>query len=225
MKINEAKEKVLDELIKYAVEEAAKELIEEVPEPEEVEFSKEHEEKMKELFKQYSKKKKASVSGNIKRMSVIAAVLIAMMGISIASVQAWRVRFMNFVMHITDTNTEIRYAEPEESGDTYQTEDVKLGYIPSGFTLSESRDGGEKLYLKFANGEQAFVLRIRIGDSIMNVDTEDADSKKIKVGEKEIFLTEKDDNYTLSWSQKEKTYMLNGNMHEEELLKIAEKIE
>lgn len=225
MRIDEAKERALDDLIKYAVNEAAKEMAEEMPEPKKVEFSKEHEEKMKKLFKQYSKKKKASFRGNIKKVIIIAAVLTAMLGVSLVSVQAWRVRFINFVMHITDTNTEIRYAEPEESGDTYQTEDVKLGYIPSGFTLSESRGGREKLYLKFANEEQAFALRIRIGDSIMNVDTEDADTRKIKVGDKEIFLTEKDDNYTLSWSQSEKAYTLNGNMPEEELLKIAEKIE
>lgn len=60
MKIDEAKEKALDELIKLVVDKAAKELIEEMPEPENVEFSKEHEKKMKKLFKQYFKKKRAS---------------------------------------------------------------------------------------------------------------------------------------------------------------------
>ena len=55
MKINEIKDKTLDNLLYYAAQEASKELVDEMPAPESVEFSYEHERKMKKLFKNSKK--------------------------------------------------------------------------------------------------------------------------------------------------------------------------
>lgn len=83
MKINEIKDKTLDNLLYYAAQEASKELVDEMPAPESVEFSYEHKRKMKKLFKN---SKKISTKSYLKRASTIVAVFIIISGISIASV-------------------------------------------------------------------------------------------------------------------------------------------
>ena len=221
MKINEIKDKTLDNLLYYAAQEASKELVDEMPAPESVEFSYEHERKMKKLFKN---SKKISTKSYLKRASAIVAVFIIISGISIASVQAWRIRFLNFIMHITESNTELRYKENDTESSSYSADDVNLEYVPNGFKLSESRNSSGKIYLRFENKNLTFSLYIRQLDSTLNVDTENADAKVIKLNGKDAFITEKGDIIAIIWNSETKSFALSGNLSEEEIIKIAENI-
>lgn len=221
MKINELKDKTLDNLLYYAAQEASKELVNEMPEPERVEFSDEHKKKMEKLFK---KQKRVPIKSYLRRISAIVAVLIVLSGISIASVQAWRIRFLNFVMHINESNPELRYKENDTEGNFYSAEDVNLEYVPGGFKLSESRNNNGKIYLRFENGDLTFSLYIRQIDSTLNVDTENAGAKVIKLNGKDAFLTEKGDIISLLWNNDMHSFALSGNLSENEIVKIAENI-
>ena len=221
MKINEIKDKTLDNLLYYAAQEASKELVDEMPAPESVEFSYEHKRKMKKLFKN---SKKISTKSYLKRASAIVAVFIIISGISIASVQAWRIRFLNFIMHITESNTELRYKENDTESSSYSADDGNLESVPNGFKLSESRNSSGKIYLRFENKNLTFSLYIRQLDSTLNVDTENADAKVIKLNGKDAFITEKGDIISIIWNSETKSFALSGNLSEEEIIKIAENI-
>ena len=205
MKINELKDKTLDDLLYFAAQEASKELVDEMPAPKSVEFSDEHKKKMEKLFK---KQKRTPIKSYLRRILAIAAVLIVVSSISIASVQAWRIRFLNFIMHISESNTELRYKENDTEGNSYSAEDVNLEYVPSGFKLSESRNNNGKIQI----------------DSTLNVDTEDATAKEIKLNGKDAFLTEKGDIISLLWNNEMNSFTLSGNLSEDEIVKIAENI-
>lgn len=221
MKINELKDKTLDDLLYFAAQEASKELVDEMPAPKSVEFSDEHKKKMEKLFK---KQKRTPIKSYLRRILAIAAVLIVVSSISIASVQAWRIRFLNFIMHISESNTELRYKENDTEGNSYSAEDVNLEYVPSGFKLSESRNNNGKIHLRFENEDLTFSLYIRQIDSTLNVDTEDATAKEIKLNGKDAFLTEKGDIISLLWNNEMNSFTLSGNLSEDEIVKIAENI-
>ena len=168
--------------------------------------------------------KKISTKSYLKRASTIVAVFIIISGISIASVQAWRIRFLNFIMHITESNTELRYKENDTESNSYSADDVNLEYVPNGFNLSESRNSSGKIYLRFENKNLTFSLYIRQLDSTLNVDTENADAKVIKLNGKDAFITEKGDIISIIWNSETKSFALSGNLSEEEIIKIAENI-
>lgn len=127
-------------------------------------------------------------------------------------------------MHITESNTELRYKENDTESSSYSADDVNLEYVPNGFKLSESRNSGGKIYLRFENKNLTFSLYIRQLDSTLNVDTENADAKVIKLNGKDAFITEKGDIISIIWNSETKSFALSGNLSEEEIIKIAENI-
>lgn len=96
--------------------------------------------------------------------------------------------------------------------------------MPNGFKLSESRNSSGKIYLRFENKNLTFSLYIRQLDSTLNVDTENADAKVIKLNGKDAFITEKGDIISIIWNSETKSFALSGNLSEEEIIKIAENI-
>lgn len=95
-------DKILDDIIDEAASIAAENLGKNIPEPEAAVFSKEHENAMQKIFRKERKKlffKK--VTKYSKCAAVFFIVVIIMSGITVFSVEAWRVKVMNFIMAIS----------------------------------------------------------------------------------------------------------------------------
>ncbi len=219
MKANDFKNKAIDDMLKYAFQEANAELIDEMPQCEEVEFSKEHEDKMRKLFAGKVRRMKY-----IKRIFMIAAVMVILFSISVMSVQGWRASFMNFILSFTESNTELKYRDEAEDKNSYTVGDVTFEYLPSGFTLDSNKNQGKVIYVKFNKGNEYFETKIKESNPVANVDTEKAGAELLMINGAEVFVTQKDDNISVSWNNNLKTFELMGNIEREELLKIAENI-
>ncbi len=219
MNVDDIKNKAFEEMLKCAVNEANKELIDEMPPCEKVEFSKEHEAKMRKLFAGNVKRTKY-----VKRILIIAAVMIALFSVSIISVQGFRVKFMNFILSFTETNTELKYADESEDKNSYSVGDIDFAYIPEYLEFNSSRNQGKNICVKFNNNDKYIEIRIREIDAIANVDTEKADAELLMINGIETFITQKDDVIDLSWNNGTKAFELVGNIEREELIKIAENV-
>lgn len=225
MSNNKTLDKILDDIIEEAAIIAAENLGENMPEPEKVEFSKEHEEKMQNIFrKERNKLLFKKISKYSKRVAIFFIAFVIVSGVTIFSVEAWRIKIMNFIIEMNQTHSEIRFSEEITKGNAYKSNEITLGYIPEGFEL-ERRDvnvGG--IDLIFTRKENYFVFSMDDINSKMGIDTENASVRKTTVNGREAFYSSNDNVNILVWHDEEFVYKLSGKIEENEMVKIAENI-
>lgn len=207
----------------------AGELEEDIELPEgEIEFSAEHEAKMQKLFAaEYKRQRRKQLRTYASRAAVIfvAAVLVA--GVSIGSVEAWRVRVINFFQDRTEKYTEIKFTEsPVES---YSVNGITFGYIPEGYRLvGDYSKLGEYTSLEFQNNESSaitFKCKKVSPSYTKKLDTENAIVTEFEYRGCDAVKSIKAEVQMLVWYSSEKIYTLMCDIGEEELMKIADNID
>jgi len=225
MKEYDAVDKMLDALIEDAAILAAEELANELPEPEPVEFSKEHIRKMKAIFQKPQRKlKMAKIARYSRRAAVVLLVMILVSGATIFSVEAWRVQFLNFVISVTQTNTDI-VLTGENRGTSYRDDLIELNYIPSDFELTGDRKHAERIWLEFESSENYFGLAVRSGGGALSIDTENAFMQKMTINGCEAYLSVNENVTILVWHDTVYSYTLDGNIEENEIIRIAKNVQ
>ncbi|HBL82418.1 MAG TPA: hypothetical protein DD391_07465 [Clostridiales bacterium] len=218
-------EKLIDSMLEDIVPAVAEQRGRDIPEPEKnITFSPKHEEKMKKLFQKERRsvfKKKVAKYSKRAALFLVGAVLIS--GITIMSVEAWRVRVLNYFLNIAQERTEMKWTD-ENKGDSYATDEVALDYIPQGFQLERSVPKREGLSLTFRKDELNFHVNIYPLRGTLGFDTEDAEIKKVTINGAEGTLSIKKDLIILVWNDAESAYLISGNISEEEIIKIAENL-
>ena len=224
MKEFDALDILLDAVIKDATVLAIEELADELPEPEPVEFSKSHQRRMKAIFR--GPQRRLRMKRIVKYSQRIAVVLLVMILVSAAtvfSVEAWRIQFLNFVVSVSQTNTDISFTE-DDKGDSYSDDLITLGYIPDGFVLVESDSRIDYIVLGFMKNESFFRISMTNIDALISIDTENAKTQKTQVGKYEAFISTNDNATILVWHDTVYAYRLSGNIDEGEIIHIAENI-
>jgi hypothetical protein len=225
MSNNKTLDKILDDIIEKAAITAAENLGKNMPEPEKVEFSKEHEEKMRKIFKKERNKlffKK--ISKYSKRVAIFFLALAVVSGVTIFSVEAWRIKVMNFIIEMNQTHSEIKFSEEITKGNSYKSNEITLGYIPEGFELERRDVSAGGIDLIFTGKENYFVFSMDDINSKMGIDTENASVKKMTVNGREAFYSSNDNVNILVWHDEESSYTLSGKIEEKEIFRIAENI-
>ena len=191
-------------------------------------FSKEHEEKMKNMFRREKRKvafKKISKYSKGIAAGVVAVVIVS--GTAVFSVEAWRTKVMNFVFNDKTTHTEISFVENSE---TIIAGDIYFKYIPKGFEVIEEDVSRTSTDIVFHDGNTKISYQkalIRIEKSI---DTENAIVKDIKINGMEGIVSKKSDKIILVWHDEDYVYTMtssggNGPISEEEIVKMAQNTE
>lgn len=211
-------EKMMDALLKHAAEVAESELLDEATDETPVEFSARHEAQMEALFKSVRPEKPRLLRP--KRILVLVAALIMLFAVGTVALKP---TILNFFLKTSETNTEIRFGEEEPQGDTYETEDVTLGYVPAGMQMVESNRGETTTNLKFQNLNSYFQVRIQRRESTVNSDNENSNSQKVLIQGQKGFIQERDGNIFIIWTNELTQYTLFGNLTQDELLKNSRK--
>ena len=196
--------------------------------PENVEFSKEHIEKMERLFSE--ERKRQRIIRYRKYASRAAAVFVAgvfVTGVSVYSVEAWRVKFINFVLDRKPTHTEIRFSEQPLSN--YTVNGITLNYIPKGFYLvGDYSKTGEYTSLEFQNDKGrilGFTCHKVDSGLARKFDTEDSDVTEFIYKGFTAIKSIKSDIQILLWYDNNLIYSISCDLGEEELMKIADNID
>ena len=214
--------KVLDDLISYAGPIAIKEMADNMEEPEDVEFSKEHQKKMEHFFrKERNKLRFKKLSSYSKRVAACIFALIIVASVSVLSVEAWRIKFLNLIIDINQTYTDINLKENAAIGGAYHSDIVSLDYIPEGFKLEKSDMKENHTYLKFKKNEQYFNFTMDNADGSISVDTENANVKRIMINNQEAIYSSNENINILVWHDAKYFCELSGNISEKEIIKIA----
>lgn len=218
---NNNMDNLFEELLRESASLAVKELGEEIEPHPEIEFSKEHQEKMNKLFVRERRKIRARKIGV--HASKIAAVLVlvaVVSGVAVFNVDALRIRFLNMFTDTQPTNTEISFRE----GNSYSVGNVTIGFVPEGFEVENEKSTESMSYLKFRYDEDYFEIDIRNSYNNISIDTENAEAEKIEVNGLEILYSKKEDSTFLSCHMNEKVINISGNIDDGLMIEIIKDI-
>lgn len=189
--------------------------------PDEVEpyeFSKQHNRKMNRLFSKMRNNKYHKFTKNTIRILIAAAIILSMAATAFAVPQSREYIIRNLFDHssytISNTNNSLKIS------------DLKVGYIPDGFVLTNSlKDENIHMY-EYKNNDKFIVInKSNIGNKI-NFDTEKYNYEKLLINniEYNIYQT-KSNTYGIVWNNGLYTFDIDSNISKDEMLKIAEAIE
>lgn len=219
---NKTADKIFDILIEEAAVIADEHIGEKIIIPKEkVEFSKEHEEKMRKLFK--AEKSKIFYKRVLKHSVRAAGFILILLAVSIASifsVSAWRVKFLNFVFDSEKPNTDFQFGDMK--GSNYSDDELMFGYIPEGFELVKSSSNESSIYLKFENKDLYFSFSLKNIESKIGIDTENGKIEKLTINGYEAVYSENKNINALIWSNGEFAFTIIGDIPKEDIIKIAE---
>lgn len=217
---NEVFDKVLDMLIDEAANIVNEKDGEELKDETKIEFSTEHKEKMKKLFKKAKRDrigKKLVVYG--KRAACVCLVAIVLAGASICSVEAWRAKVLNFFFDEDAPNSDYNFSE---LGGTHYSDDyISLSYVPWGFEVEKSTITNRGFTLYFINEDSFFIISLKDLDVKSNLDTENAVVEFIDINGYEAICISKEDLNQVIWHNDEYSFYVAGNISKEEIIKIA----
>ena len=217
---NEAFEEALDLMINAAVKIVHEKESETLAQIEPIQFSSEHENRMKKLFDKINHKRKQSVFMLYsKRIACVLLVLFMLAGVSICSVNAWRTKFLNFFFDKNNPNSDFNYSALE--GTHYSDDNISLEYIPWGFEVKKCNVSDESIIVYFEKDALFFEVNINELYLHSNIDTENATVDDIEINGYKGILVIKAGLTQVLWCDDEFTFYVAGNISKEELLKIS----
>ena len=185
---------------------------------EEVDFSEIHKKKMNRLFaKQKNKENIICISRITKKIAIVLFLFITISFTLIFSVQAWRAKFLNYIMEKTDSYIEFDF----DVKNSYSNDRVNLLYVPDDFEKSKESMVGDVMITKFNNEKDYFCIQVSSVEGKMQVDVEDSEIEEIIGENSDIMIIKKAEKISLVWQDGFYSYVLYGNIEKEELLKIA----
>lgn len=182
---------------------------------------------MKEMEKQ-RKKWLRKIKSYSSRAAIFILVLIGAFTAVTMSVEAFRIRILNYFMEENESYTEFRVDEVADGQSIPQLDIDQYYYpthLPEGFNYDSSQAAGDVVILSFSNSGAIMVFTQGSTGTIYHVDTEDAETKEVPIGNTSGYLIEKNDGITLFWNDEDTDFMINGNIEPNELIKIAESLE
>lgn len=156
---------------------------------------------------------------------IFAAVLLGLgllFGTAFLTVDAFRVRVMNFILEQERTHT--RVTVEGASPTTFVR--FEPSYLPEGYVLTENDDDPEATVRVYENTQGQNIVYTQMSSNTgMNIDTEGAWTETIQFQGQEAFYIENADNYSLVWYTPDYLFTLDTSEGREVLLRIAESIQ
>jgi len=182
-----------------------------------------------EKMKKAEKRKKlfSNLKQVSKRAAIIILVLIAAMSTLMFTVEAVRVRVLNFFIERNEKYTEVRIDEekgvmtPNLDWDSYYSP----GYLPEGYFFESSKVIGSSKVLKYTNEENQIIFTQANNGTDIQLDTEDAVVEEVSLDGNEGMIITEGDKVILFWYNEEASFTIIGHEDKEEILKIAESVE
>lgn len=206
---------ILEEICLLSSEQWVDSFPEEIPKHE---FSKKHNEKMKELFKEESKINTYRLSKNTIRFLLIAAILLSITITAFAFPQSREFIISRFSNHSEYNIT--------EGGEVKKVKSLEVNYIPEGFEKTEEYKSKYSYYYNYENSEMNFSVDKSVISGTISYDTEKYEDKIIEInGVEAIYFKPDDDLGGIIFNNGDYIFIISGNIGEKELVKIAQNVE
>ena len=153
-------------------------------------------------------------------VTVCAAVIVAV-SISVVSVDALRVKFLDWLANIRPTHTTYNDID-------YYNDSVFPEYIPSGYSLQFYSKDNSIITETYTNNDNYIIsILINTDNIVLNSDNESTESEFIEINQNIAVYTKRDDTKSLVWSDDKAYYIISSNdpeISKEKLVKIAQSL-
>ena len=223
MKKMKTEEKIVDKVLDTLIDEASAEAYRKEADynAPEVSFSPEHERNMQKLFKnerrKYNLRRATVVTGKV---ACFLLVVVVAMSVAIYSVEAWKVKFFNFIFDKNAPDTEITFTETKRN--SYTNDIVNISYIPDGFKVIIDRSKKDNIFLSLSKEEKYIQLKANKLSLKSAINTERGTLENTTINGYESFYIQKETETILFWHDGVYTYRINSNLEKNEIVKIAE---
>lgn len=212
----------LDELdIAKAAKEAEEIILEQLEKVDKEEhiFTKEFDDKMSQLIKNERPIKFTRVTRKIG----IAILIIVIAGSLSMSVEAVRIRVIEFITEVFEKFTSISYQRYEEEHDDERELSYLPRYIPKGFEVIEEEQIFNDVHITYQNelGEEILFRQIEINTNNSIVDTEGTILEKILLEDREYYYYENKGIKNIIWIQGEYQIIISSEIEKDELIKMC----
>ncbi|HWP97363.1 MAG TPA: DUF4367 domain-containing protein [Syntrophomonadaceae bacterium] len=165
----------------------------------------------------------------LNKAAVFLLVLVALLAVSVVTVEAARIKVLNFFVNMQEKYTQIHLSDKTEEpvDNSINWEDAYVPTdIPSGYSIHKSLNNKGLKTIEYANDDNGVIVYQQFNENFeSNIDTENADEiKKITIqGHKGLFVS-KGDKRMITWSNDTYVFLITTNLQEESLIKIAESV-
>lgn len=177
-----------------------------------------------------NKERRISHIKTLQRVAVITLVFSAALAISLLSVDAFRVNFLNFFMEIKSEYTEFRLEDENKNSDGVRLMNWSNAYVPTyvpeGYQVESSENGDTLKLITFQNSDGQMINYAQYTENVaFNYDTEGAELRDIVVNGDAGTLIVKESHYSIVWKYENSIFVVMTQINEQETLKIAESLE
>ncbi len=215
-------ERALDLFIDEALDVAENSMTETLTEPEEeIAYSEKHKEDMERIFRLAQKKEDAKrIRMYASRAACLLLIGVLAVGGMIVGVDAGRRWKWNLgEIDPSEKNTTFQFIE--ENGVPYENNSMQLQYVPEGYKKIQSGSIMNYAYVGFEKNDLYFAIS-EISDGDTGIHAENAETETAFVnGTEGEFIRTPERNFLL-WYIQERHFKLEGNMPDEEMIKVAE---
>ena len=188
-------------------------------------FSETGDEKIKKMIKQAIRKENSRRRiKRLPRVAMIILIVLAVCSVTVMSVEALRVPFLNLFVNTEEKVTNIELDERKTDDQSNNMSDL-FGYIPDEYEL-ESEDIQEQVATFVYTNENKDSISIYrfLGEGSVSVDTEKAEYGEMIINSNKCFYSVKNGETNLVYVKDGYAYLISGSINLEEIIKIAEKI-
>lgn len=163
-------------------------------------------------------------TGKLRRVLILAAVLIFVMGIAVVSSDG--VKLKKSTVHMEEKPAESTRII-DDTKKLYDLEDFQVGYVPEGYEQTEDHVSGDMLRLiEYYHGDvdKISIHIVKTDHYGLNIDNETAKREEVLVNDKQAYLFQDEKKSILVWQMGDCTIDLEGKLSRDELLSIAKNI-
>lgn len=190
------------------------------------EFSEEHKKKINKLISMQKKLYYPLVKTTFRRIVTIIAAALVAGSITVGAVPSLRNWLTGLFVTKNETNADVRFADKEITDNYFSVEDHLMTptYIPNGYVLSIEENDEFTHIVHYTSGTKKIEFSQNDISTGINIDTENADTKAVKIGEYDGFLSVLTDKAILVWTDNSFSYSIIGDLSENDIIDMADSV-
>lgn len=159
----------------------------------------------------------------LRRVLILAAVLIVMMGLVVVTSEGVRLKLSGFFFDEGQNNTRVF----DDSRLKVDVSKVELGYVPEGFGLLSDEllmDGYRMIVYQSISSESITIMMSKTELYSYNVDNENFKHEEVKINEHQAYLFNDNDQNIILWQVGDSTFQITADLGTDELVEIAKNV-
>lgn len=158
----------------------------------------------------------------LRRVLILAAVLIVMMGLVMVTSEGVRLKISSLFFNDEPGSTRI-----VDELNAIDVTKVEVGYVPEGFELVNDEmlmEGYRVIGYQNLGCEKIILTLAKTDLYAYNVDNENFEAKEVKVNEHQAYMFNDNGQNIILWQVGDSTFQITGDIEDDELVKIAKNV-